>query len=372
MRIERQFCLPQRNILLSGLLCVLMLNVWPVRPAQAATGPGAQASVAAETIPARYAPLAQTVRAYGVAAIGPSETTDVNLPFAARITHLHVSAGQRVKRGEVLADAVPDPAAALAYQQSLSAVELAKGELARTNQLVQQQLATQSQLALANKALADADAALAAQQQSGAPISRSRRIVAPFDGVVIALTAAQGVLLPPGGSIMQLVHDHAGARTSPLKVALAVNPGDSSRMHAGTALKLRALNMPAGSAAIDAAVVSVGGAIDQQTQAVNVVAAIAGGAAGILPGTKVVADIAVSQDPHWIVPRSVVLHDEKGDYLFQVDAGHALRVAVNIAVDNGALLGVDGPLKPALPVVSVGNYELQPGMPVRGPGGAAR
>jgi RND family efflux transporter MFP subunit len=369
MQIERQFCLPQRNILLSAILCVLMLDV---RPVQAATGPDAPASVQAETIPAHHAPLAQTVRAYGVAAMGPSEMTDVNLPFAVRIAHLHVSAGQRVKRGEVLADAVPDPAAALAYQQSLGAVALAKGELARTDQLFQQQLATQSQLALANKALADANAALAAQQQSGAPTFGSRRIVAPFDGVVIALTAAQGVLLPPGGPIMQLVHVHSGAGTSPLNVALAVNPGDSSRMHAGTAIKLRALNMPASSATINATVISVGGAIDQQTQSVNVVAAVAGGAAGILPGTKVVADIAVSQDPHWIVPRSVVLHDEKGDYLFQVDAGHALRVAVNIAVDNGALLGVDGPLKPALPVVSVGNYELQPGMSVRGPGGAAR
>lgn len=369
MEIERQFRLPRLRILFSGFLCALMLDA---QAAPAASKPDTPASVLVETMPARYAPLPQTVRAYGIAAMGPSEISDVNLPFASRIAHLHVSTGQRVKRGEVLADVNVDPAAVLAYQQSLSAVELAKGELARTQQLLGQQLATQSQLALAQKALADANAGVAAQHLSGASVSASRKITAPFDGVIVALPAAQGAQLPPGASMMQLAHDHAGGNAAPVKIALSVNPSDSSRMHAGAVMKIRALNTPAGSTAINAAVVSVGGAIDPQTQLVNVVAATSAGAPGILPGTKVVADIAVSQESHWVVPRSAVLHDEKGDYLFQADAGRAQRIAVKIAVDNGAQLGVDGQLKAALPVVSLGNYELQPGTAIRSADGAPR
>lgn len=94
--------------------------------------------------------------------------------------------------------------------------------------------------------------------------------------------------------------------------------------------------------------------------------------AGILPGMKVQADISISQDPHWIVPRSAVLHDGKGDYLYQIEGAHARRVDVRTMVDNGAVMGVDGPLKSTLGVVSVGNYELQPGTPVRAATGATR
>jgi membrane fusion protein (multidrug efflux system) len=66
------------------------------------------------------------------------------------------------------------------------------------------------------------------------------------------------------------------------------------------------------------------------------------------------------------VPRSAVLHDGNGDYLFQVSEGVARRVAVTVESDGDRLLGISGAgLDPALKVVVQGNYELSDGMAVR-------
>ncbi len=71
-----------------------------------------------------------------------------------------------------------------------------------------------------------------------------------------------------------------------------------------------------------------------------------------------------------MVPRSAVLRDAKGAYLFQVLQGKARRVDVVAGLEQGGLLAVHAApgqrLEPAQPVVSLGNYELQDGMAVRG------
>jgi hypothetical protein len=59
--------------------------------------------------------------------------------------------------------------------------------------------------------------------------------------------------------------------------------------------------------------------------------------------------------------------------VFQITPqNRAHRVAVTIAIENGERYGVDGPLDPALGVVTSGNYELKDGMAVRAAGDRAR
>jgi hypothetical protein len=60
-----------------------------------------------------------------------------------------------------------------------------------------------------------------------------------------------------------------------------------------------------------------------------------------------------------------VLTDARGAYVFQVAAGKARRVDVTPGTESAGLVAISGALDPALPVVVLGNYELQDGMPVR-------
>ena len=115
----------------------------------------------------------------------------------------------------------------------------------------------------------------------------------------------------------------------------------------------------------------VGASIDPQSQLVDVGANVPLGQSAFIPGTRVSADIATRNGTHWIVPRAAVLKDDKGAYVFQVDAQNkARRVAVAIQVENGDRYGVDGPLDPTQALVVSGNYELKDGMAVRAQGGA--
>ncbi|MFI4969347.1 MAG: efflux transporter periplasmic adaptor subunit, partial [Lysobacterales bacterium] len=63
----------------------------------------------------------------------------------------------------------------------------------------------------------------------------------------------------------------------------------------------------------------------------------------------------------WAVPRAAVLHDEKGEYLFQIDNGHAKRVAVTVRNPDGDTVGVQGPLDAQAKVIVLGAYELNDG-----------
>ena len=60
-----------------------------------------------------------------------------------------------------------------------------------------------------------------------------------------------------------------------------------------------------------------------------------------------------------------MLNDAKGSYIFQVSGGKAHRADVTAAPATQGMIAVSGAVDPHLPVVVLGNYELQEGMLVK-------
>lgn len=358
-----------RSVTCAVLMCAALGN-WSAA-AKAADAAADKAVVAVQTVHVQRAAIAQPVRAYGIVAASASNLTTVNLPYVARIVQMRVQAGQSVTRGTPLFVVQADPAAVLAATQAKSAATLAQGELARTQSLFDKGLATQSQLATAKKAVEDAQQALAAQNQTG--VSSGNKIVAaPLDGVVLQVSAAQGDQVQPGAVIMQLA-GASGGKDARTNVTLGVEPSDAIAIHACDAVTLHGLSTSLTKAAANGRVVLVGASVDQQSQLVNVGANVPLGQTAFIPGTRVAADIATKSGTHWVVPRSAVLKDGKGAYVFQITPQNkARRVAVVIQVENSNDYGVDGPIDGAQALVVSGNYELQDGMTVRTGGGAPR
>jgi RND family efflux transporter MFP subunit len=265
-----------------------------------------------------------------------------------------VSAGQLVKKGAPLLEFATGANAALSYRQAQQAVHFAQSEVARIEQLASQQLATQSQLASAKKNLADTEAALHAQETIGAG-EALEQVRAPFDGVVVSLQAAQGDRLTAGTPVLQL------ARSGGQRVLLGVEPDDVARVHAGMAVNVAPVFDP--ERRVAGRVAQVFGMINPQTQFVDVLVAVPGG--GLMPGTRVHARIQLSRKAEWVVPRSAVLRDAQGAYIFQVRAGQAHRVNVQTGLERDGLIAVQGAFDAGEPVVSLGNYELRDGMAVR-------
>ncbi|MDB4891067.1 MAG: Cobalt/zinc/cadmium efflux transporter [Gemmatimonadetes bacterium] len=349
----------RRKIIVRGIIGIAVVVVaWfvfhrssGVQPAPAPPAPTALV----KTAPLQSVPLSDYLTAFGV--VSPGLDVAISFPRAGQVSRLLVIPGQRVTRGTPLVTLTSDPNAQLAYAQAMSAVNFAQGELRRNQELFALQLATQSQVDAARKALVDAEAMLATQRVLGGAVGTAT-VTAPFDGVVDSVSVAQGDRIQPGAVIMQIGH------TDVLRVRLGIEPTDAQLVRVGVPVTINQLDDSTKSVSVT--ITESHGLVNPMTQLIDAVAMVPFVRASFLvPGMHVRAMIRVGQHSGLAVPRSAVLTDANGAYVFQVLASKAHRVNVTQGIETQGMIAISGPLDPKLPIVVLGNYELQDGMPVR-------
>jgi RND family efflux transporter MFP subunit len=338
------------------LLCGLLSGCGKAAPDDDEAAAPAGAVAVTTTVPVQQT-FHDSIEAWGSAAGDPQRARSISLGHGGQVSALQVAAGQSVKRGQPLLTITPDPVARSAYQQAQTTLSLATGELARTEQLASQRLATQSQLATARKALADAQSALAAQRALGGDAA-TETIDAPTDGVVTGLQVGLGERVAANAPLLSFTPTHA------LLAVLGVQPEDGARLHPGMPVQLQpvygARQTFAGTLRM------VGQSIDPQTHLLNAQVELpATASASLVAGAPLDAQIRTADFTAWSVPRAAVLHDEHGDYLFQLEQGHAKRVNVKLRSAQGDPVGVDGPLDAKAKIIVLGVYELNDGDAVR-------
>lgn len=342
-----------------ALLLLVAATVW-TGAATAATDAAARPQVAVALAQPQLRSIAQPVDGYGVIGADVDAAMNVNLSYTAKVAQFAVQAGQRVKRGATLFVVQPDPSALNAERQAATSARLAREDLAQTQALFKQALATRAQLEAANKAAADAQAALDMQHEMGVGKPRAA-IVAPADGVVLQILVAQGDVVQAGGAILKLSASPRGSAATQ-QVVLGVEPDAAASIQPGDNVVLRGLSPAQSKVEVKGSVRAIGGAVDAQSGQVNVSIAADLTGSPLLPGTHVRGTIDTRNGVHWVVPRAALLSDDKGAYVFQVDQQHqARRVSVQPKVERGGDYGVDGKVVPGLGVVVVGNYELHEG-----------
>jgi RND family efflux transporter MFP subunit len=306
-------------------------------------------------------PLRQTfhaqVAAFGQLAADSRNALSLSLPQAGEVTATETLAGQRVKRGDALLKLATDPATRSAYLQAQSALQVARDDLARTVRLHAEKLATNAQLDAARKALADAQAALAAQAKLGGeqPVETLR---APADGVVTMLDVQHGQRVAAGTALLQFTPDAA------LAAQLGIDPGVAASVHTGMPVTLKPVYAAHDASPLHATVAMVGDAVNSQTHLVDLVATL--DARTPLPaGTALSANIATTLFTAWAVPRDALQSDEQGDFVLQIEHGKAKRVDVKVLSPNGSPVGVEGALDAHAPVITLGSYEVSDGDPVK-------
>ncbi|WP_051328421.1 efflux RND transporter periplasmic adaptor subunit [Desulfatirhabdium butyrativorans] len=308
--------------------------------------------------PIRKMLLTGSLKAYGLIDLDPRHTRSISFPHAGVVSRLMVNVGQCVQNGSPLLEFSTDPAESFAYSQAASAVDYAKRSLDRTRTLVEQKLATQAQLAAAEKALADARATLDVMTRQGKGTS-VKSLVAPFDGIVMRLDVKSGERVPAGVPLLHL------SRTAFLMADLGIEPEDVARISKGMTVHIRTVFDKTKKA--EGRVSSVDGIINPQTRLVDVQVEIPGDQADhFIPGMQVLGEIILGNREYWVVPRSAVLYDREGAYVFQIDPRkRAHRVNVTLEEETDHLVAISGGFDPQMPVVVQGNYELQENMPVR-------
>ncbi len=314
-------------------------------------------SVLVKTQPIRKHPLAIEVSGYGSVMPGAGGESNINFAHAGRVLNVDVTPGQRVKIGQVLLALATDPAAVLGFEQAKSTLELAKNEFARVQILRKQQLATNSQYDNAARTLKDAESAYAAQRKLGNGVAKIR-IRAPFDGVISRVSVAPGARIAAGTSALQLI------RSDAVRVRMGVEPEDSVRVKPG--MRVLLVSVFDESQKMGGVVEAVHGMIDPQTQLVDVLVRIdRDDVSRLIPGMRIRGIISTHSENAWAVPRSAVLRDGQGAYIFQNDRGRARRINVRTGLEDGGWIAVTGDFDARLPVVVLGNYELHDGMLLR-------
>jgi RND family efflux transporter MFP subunit len=303
------------------------------------------------TAPVAEQTLRDVTTVYGVVQADPAGSTTLATPRAVTVVAVLVRAGQSVAAGQALAEVASAPAADLAYRQAADGATSAQTDLARVQRLYDAHLAASDQLIAAKKTLADAQAALSAQQAQGAG-QRRQTLTAATASVVMTVSVAPGDHVAQDAPLMVL------ARRGALSVKLGVEP--ASRFSVGQVVLIRPVN---GGPSLTSRLTMVGGAADAATKTIDAIAPVSNGAPAI--GSAVEADIVTGAHQGLTVPRAAVVSDETGAHLFVVANGKARRVFVTVGHDAGDQAEISGGVQAGDQVAVQGAYELQDGMAVK-------
>ena len=304
--------------------------------------------------PVRDGAISRTVEAYGVIAGSAAASRVLSATRDVIVQDVLVTAGQPVAAGAPLAQVSDTPASGLAYRQASDAAAFAQRDLARVQRLYDQHLAANDQLIAAQKAVADAQGALAAQVGAGGGHAR-QAIVSPIAGVVGQVSVTRGQQVAAGGALVTVV------AIGGLVAQLGVEPNRAADVRTGQAVRLASALDP--QVAIDSRLTVVGRAVDPTSHLIAVSAPAQ--SAGLPLGASVRGEIAVATSRGLTVPRASVVYDEDGAHVFVVKAGKARQVAVATGPESGDQIAVTGELHAGDPVVVAGAYQLQDGLAVR-------
>jgi RND family efflux transporter MFP subunit len=353
-------------VMLAGALTVsfivILVAVFPglfgIGPAATAEEAEIKGTATVTTVEVAQGSLAPTARAYGAVTSSPRHTFVIALMRDGVFKSINVHDGEAVKTHEALFTVTTAPATAAAYAQAKSAVDFATQERARVERMFANKLATNDQVSTARKAMADAQVQLEQQRMIGAGASEEV-IRAPFDGVITGLKASAGDKVQANETIATL------SSRADVIVELTLEPQDASKLEPGAAVRLSSPFQ--GAMEITGKLTSVGGNIDPTTHLVKAFVDVDATDAHLTLGETLVARIDLPPRQGLVIPRTALLEDASGPYVFTISEGEAKKqnIKVLIETDDMALIDPDS-FDPALGtrVVVSGNTELDDDTPV--------
>ena len=301
--------------------------------------------------------ISETIHVYGTVLPDPDQSISLSLSHGGYITRVWCRLGQRVRKNDKLLELDASPSGRMQFIQAQREVDFARQELAHQQRLEKEQLATRAQVETARKVLLDAQTNLAALRKQGLEKTHET-LVAPMDGIITQLNVTQGQRVQAETTAMLI------ASEDKLIVNLGVEPEDLKFIQPGLKVTLFSVFEPDYKATTT--VREAHAMINPDTHLVDVLATIPDEQVDhLVLGSRMKALIELTAHETLVVPRSALLKDEEGDYIFMVSKGKAHRVAVNRGVDTRTFVGIQGDVQAGDIVVISGNYELKDGMSVR-------
>lgn len=283
-----------------------------------------------------------------------------------RIAEVHVSVGDQVKKGQVLATLAIDTMQAAdaetqaTMQENEALLAEASANVVRTRKLAEVGFVSQQQLEQALTQEKTARAKLEVQRarhQTSALRLSQQRITAPDSGVISARTATVGTLTQPGMELFRLI------RQGRLEWHAEVTAEELGQIHSGMKVEL----MSAQGKVIHGVVRAISPAINPQTRYGQVLVDLPKDA-GLIAGMFARGTFQLQQQDKWVwaLPQSAVVMRDGAAYVFVVDAETRVRARkVVVGSRHGEQVEIVSGLEQGVVVVESGGAFLVEGDVVR-------
>jgi len=329
---------------------------------KAASAP-AKTALTVSVTSAAQADWAQTLQANGSVAAWQETVVGAELS-GLRLADVQANVGDKVRRGQLLAQLSADSVKAELAQSRAGAAEAhatlaeakSNAERARSLQPSGAISASQVQQYLTAEATAKArlEAAQARVQADELRISQTR-IVASDDGVISARAATAGSMVQPGQELFRLI------RKGRLEWRAEVPADELARLSAGMAVRVSA----GGAAAVNGKVRMVAPTVDPQTR-MGLVYVDLDGPNSVRAGTFARGEFQLARSQALSLPQTAVLLRDGFSYVYRVGADNKVsRLKVQTGRRLGDRIEVLGGIDASAKVVTSGAGFLSEGDAVR-------
>lgn len=358
--------------LLLALAGALLLALQPADAADdAAQAAGPKPALSVAAVQARSERWPQTLAANGSLAAWREVQVGTEAS-GQRIQRVAVDLGQRVRRGQLLAQLASDSLAAelAASQASLleaqASAQDAAATAARLKSLAGTEAVSAQQVEQAQAAEAAARARVAAARarvQADQLRLSHTRVVAPADGVIATKEAVEGALPQPGQTLFTLIRDGR------LEWRAEVPGADLGRLAVGQPVRIT----PAGGQPLDGRVRLVAPTVDPASRMGRVLVDVPA-QGGARAGMFARGEFVLGEAPVLTLPQSALLLRDGFAYVFRVEGNKVRQAKVEAGRRQGERVEIRAGLKAGEPVVAQGVGFLADGDTVRvvaAPAGAA-
>jgi membrane fusion protein (multidrug efflux system) len=309
-------------------------------------------------VPIKRAAISTSISAYGEVVPAPGAIQVVSVPYESQVFHLMVSNAQKISVNDALLEIGLSPNTKLRLEQAQNEYEISQKSLRHMQELFDLKLATNNQLLQAEQAFQQAELRLESLKQQGIDSGKQQVIRANVTGLVSKVYVQEGVIVPAGNPLVEIVAQNR------LEVRLELEPEDIVRLHPGQPVLLAYVDVPA-SKVVTGEIRKISRAVNPASRLTDVFVTLPGSEKFLL-GEYILGKITVASSYGLVVPRSAIL-PEKGKYiLFTVRGGRAVKHIVKLGLESANEAEVSAAdLRPGEQVVIMGNYELTDGMAVR-------
>ena len=302
-----------------------------------------------------------------VGRLAPYERAELSARAAGIVTELHVELGDRVRAGQVLA-VLQVPGLRAQVEAAAAETDAARQEVAvRDDTTVRAQAVKQrNPAAIADQELRTAEGSLAsARARASAAAADARRfsdlladtrLIAPFDGAVVARYKDRGASVQAGNVLLEV------ARLDPLRLRFEVPEALAGLIQVGAPVRVV---LPAlGGRRVEAAISRFARALDLRTRMLPAEIDLKNADGVLIAGVQ--AEVRLMRGPQeaLVVPAEAVLTEAGEPVVYVADGGVARRRQVRRGYDSGLFTEIAEGLQTGEVVLLGGRGLLRDGVSV--------